>query len=123
MSDTTTDHWSLVPQLAGRLRARLAEVEDERARLSAALAALESSSLQTKRPSRGVDATVLAAVRAEPCSRASVVALGLGADIDDVVASLGRLERRGIVRRDGMGWSPGRDSDSRSAADSSAKAS
>ena len=86
--------------LADRLRTRLAEIDAERARIAAALAALEPST--NCAPNRRTN--LIEAIRASPGSRTSMLALISGASAASVAAELHALAADGIVERDGLGW-------------------
>src|SRR4051812_34825755 len=94
-----------VRRLEGELRSRLSEIDREARGLRAALAALEGSPPRRRRQSQeDLRRVILAAVTETPGSRASVLALGSGWEVDDVRAALLELEHAGLVERDGLGW-------------------
>jgi hypothetical protein len=96
---------SVIPGLVASLVARLSELDLERARIHATLAALDQRLENPPRRRRPRGAPVLLdAVGDDPGVRASVLALTLGRAFDDVRAEIEELEHSGRIRRDGLGW-------------------
>jgi len=98
-----TTESSFLTQLLRELRARIAEIDLERDAIAAALVALDPSSISKGR--RQVSAsTVLSVVRADPGTRASMIALQLSVPAEAVLIHLRQLQEGGFVRKRGLGW-------------------
>ena len=89
-----------VATLAHRLRGRLAELDDERVRVAAALAMLEPRVPRT----RAKSVSLVDAIRESPGARGSMLALVCGAPVASIASELDALTKRGVVERDGLGW-------------------
>lgn len=98
---------SLVPRLAGEFQQRLVELERERSRIMAALAALDAVAwpqARAQRPRATLDERIERALREEPGVRASMLAEVERVSVDAVAARLHVMEERELVSRDGLGW-------------------
>jgi hypothetical protein len=89
---------------------RVAALEREAAVLRRAISALDGdgspvrSRVKSRRPAPVTIQVVVKALREAPGSRASMLALIIGAPPAEVTARLTQLEARGSVRREGLGW-------------------
>lgn len=97
----------IVARLAGEFRQRLVELEHERSRIRAALAALEgvaTPQVMKRRRQATLNARIERVLRAEPGMRASMLAEVEGVSVDAVMAQLRLMEQLELVSRDGLGW-------------------
>jgi len=97
----------IVARLAREFRQRLVELEHERSRIKAALAAIEGVAppqVRKRRPQATLDARIERILRAEPGMRASMLAEVEGVLVEAVVAQLRIMEQHELVSRDGLGW-------------------
>ena len=82
---------------------RLSAIAQEAATIRRALAALDPPRPR-RRASSNLSELILHELRGAPGSRASLLALSLGKDVDEVQANLRRLEAASAVERVGLGW-------------------
>jgi hypothetical protein len=95
---------SPVPRLARELERHLNDLEDEVRCVRGALHALRGDQKNPSRKRRGLRQRLLAALAASPGSRASVLALELNLEVEDVKVELRHLSNARLVHAEGMGW-------------------
>jgi hypothetical protein len=93
-----------VKDLRSDLEGRLSAITEEAKTIRRMLSALEPPRPRRSRDSQDPAELILRELRDAPGSRASLLALSLGRDVDDVQAVLRRLEAGRAVERDGLGW-------------------
>lgn len=95
-------------EFIGRLRldleARLTAIDEEGRRIRRALAALRSPVRVGRGGGAGRTDELLEALRQQPESRASVLALASGTTVEVVSSELRLLEEKGVVATDGTRW-------------------
>jgi hypothetical protein len=93
-----------VPTLIAALEARLNALDEERRAIRRALKALEGRHQDEDRVKSSLREAVLERLRIAPSTRASLLALDLGADVADLNRELEDLKHAGAVTRSGLGW-------------------
>ena len=91
-------------ELRESLAARLDQLDTERRRIRAALAALEDPRRPTRRRGAVTPAELLMRISEDPGVRGSALALEFGRPIEEIRAVLERLAADGSIARDGLGW-------------------
>ena len=90
------------------LAARLGDLESERTRIVAALAALDSEAggdaPLADADDESLEDLVLSRLRAQPGTRASMLGLELECEVPVIADLLERLATAGRVERTGLGW-------------------
>lgn len=95
----------MLPRLVEELQERLACLDCERARISAALTVLNdepSPTVRRRRPT--LDKRITDALRANPGMRASMLAEVERVPADVVLSRLEGMQQAGRVAREGLGW-------------------
>jgi hypothetical protein len=97
---------TFITGLRKELAGRLSDLDSERTRIAAALAALgaEHGGDVAEPGNQSLEDLVLSRLRARPGTRASMLGLELRCDVSVIFGLLESLESAGRVERTGLGW-------------------